>query len=255
MAESRSVTTAPFWERLKSITLNAGATHPENLWPKGASSDYIAARRDLREAERALRDQLEEVARLRRALPPGVEMADYSFAEGPRDLEEDEPTRLTPLRELFGEHDTLVVYHMMFHPDDEEACPMCSMWVDGLHGVSHHIARHTSFAVIAKAPLPKLRDWAWQRGWYGLRIVSSYDNSFNSDLEVEGPTGGQWPAVSVFVRHSDGIRHFVTERAGYPEDDIGRGMDLLSPVWNVFDLLPHGRGDWLAENTYTGRER
>jgi len=23
-----------------------------------------------------------------------------------------------------------------------------------------------------------------------------------------------------------------------------RGIDLLSPVWNVLDLLPAGRGDW-----------
>ena len=25
-----------------------------------------------------------------------------------------------------------------------------------------------------------------------------------------------------------------------------RGIDLLSPVWNVLDLTPEGRGDWYA---------
>jgi predicted dithiol-disulfide oxidoreductase (DUF899 family) len=24
-----------------------------------------------------------------------------------------------------------------------------------------------------------------------------------------------------------------------------RGIDLLSPVWHVLDLLPSGRGDWM----------
>jgi hypothetical protein len=32
-------------------------------------------------------------------------------------------------------------------------------------------------------------------------------------------------------------------------------MDLISPVWNVFDLLPSGRGEWLPDNSYPGRAR
>lgn len=250
------MTTEPFWTRLKSIALNEGIPAPQRRWPEGASEGYVSARQALDQAQLALRDQLEEVARLRRELPAGPAMADYEFAEGPRDLEADEPVRRTTLEDLFGEHDTLVVYHMMFHPDDDEACPMCSLWVDGLHGVSHHLGRRAAFAVIAKAPLPKLRRWARRRGWDGLRLLSSHETSFNVDMDVEGPKGGQWPAVSVFVREGDGVRHSFTQSAGLLDsDDRGRGMDLLSPVWNVFDLLPDGRGDWLPENDYPGRER
>ena len=29
-----------------------------------------------------------------------------------------------------------------------------------------------------------------------------------------------------------------------------RGVDLLSPVWNLFDLLPSGRGDWMPGRDY-----
>jgi predicted dithiol-disulfide oxidoreductase (DUF899 family) len=29
-----------------------------------------------------------------------------------------------------------------------------------------------------------------------------------------------------------------------------RGMDLMSPVWNLFDLLPSGRGEQEPNNTY-----
>jgi hypothetical protein len=33
--------------------------------------------------------------------------------------------------------------------------------------------------------------------------------------------------------------------------DINRGIDLLSPVWNLFDLLPGGRGDdWYPKHRY-----
>lgn len=30
----------------------------------------------------------------------------------------------------------------------------------------------------------------------------------------------------------------------------GRGIDLLSPVWNYFDLTPDGRGDMLPSLEY-----
>ena len=29
-----------------------------------------------------------------------------------------------------------------------------------------------------------------------------------------------------------------------------RGIDLLSPVYNMLDLTPQGRGDWYAELGY-----
>lgn len=232
--------------------VDAAAMEP--MWPNGASEEYIAARIGLAKAERTLRDQIEEVAAARRRVPPGLLLDDYSFAEGPADLGRPEPIRTTRLRELFREHDTLVVYHLMFHPDDDEACPMCSMWVDGFQGVAHHLAQRTSFAVIAKAPLPKLRAWALRRGWDGLRILSSHDTTFNTDLNAERPNGDQRPMISVFTPEGDQVRHHYTLPANFL-DDAQRGIDQLSPVWNILDLLPAGRGDWYAENHYAGRDR
>jgi predicted dithiol-disulfide oxidoreductase (DUF899 family) len=223
-------------------------------WPDGASAEYVASRMELARAERRLRDQIEQVAAARRRLPPGAVMADYAFREGPRDLGRDGPVRQTRLRELFGRHDHLVIYHLMFHPGQDQACPMCSMWVDGLHGVAHHLAQHASFAVIGKAPLPALRDWARRRGWDGLRILSSFENTFNADLRVETAAGEQRPAVSVFSREGEGVRHFSTLPADL-HDGAERGIDQLCPVWGVLDLLPSGRGDWYASNSYAGRER
>jgi predicted dithiol-disulfide oxidoreductase (DUF899 family) len=226
--------------------------HP--MWPAGASQEHIDARIELAKAEQALHDQVWEVAGARRRLPSGPLLDNYVFAEGPADLGRDEPTRSVPLRELFGAHDTLFVYHLMFHPDEDEACPMCSMWVDGFHGVAHHLARHAAFAVIAKAPLPKLRAWALRRGWDGLRVLSSFDTSFNADLNVERPDGAQRPVASVFAVDGDRVRHVFSQPANFPDDAEG-AIDLLSPVWNILDLLPAGRGDWYAENSYAGRLR
>lgn len=226
----------------------------EPMWPVDASEEYVAARTELAKMERVLRDHIEEVAAARRRMPKGLVLRDYILTEGPTDLGQQELVRETRLRDLFGNHDTLVVYHLMFHPDDDEACPMCSMWVDGFHGVSHHLAQHTAFAVVAKAPLPTLRRWARRRGWDGLRILSSHGTRFNADLNAERPGGDQRPMISVFTKEGDRVRHFYTLPANFL-DDAQRGIDLLSPVWNVLDLLPGGRGEWYAGNSYAGRER
>jgi predicted dithiol-disulfide oxidoreductase (DUF899 family) len=224
------------------------------MWPTGTPDEYVAARIELAKAERELKDHTDRVAAARRALPPGIVLDEYTLAEGPADLGLDGPVRATRLRELFGEHDTLVIYHLMFHPDDEAACPMCSMWVDGFHGVAHHLTQHTAFAVVAKAPLPKLRAWAMRRGWDGLRILSSHGTSFNADLNAELPDGAQRPVASVLLAEGEQVRHSYSVPANFLDDREG-GIDTLSPVWNVLDLLPGGRGDWYASNSYAGRTR
>jgi predicted dithiol-disulfide oxidoreductase (DUF899 family) len=221
----------------------------EAMWPVGASAEYTSARMELAKAERILRDQIEEVAAARRRMPEGAILDDHVLTEGPADLAADEPVRRTPLRELFGEHDTLFVYHLMFHPDDDGACPMCSMWVDGFNGVARHLAQHTAVAVVAKAPLPKLRAWARGRGWSRLRILSSHGTGFNAAMHAETASGGQRPMASVLVREGERVRHFYTLPANFL-DDAERGIDPLSPVWNVLDLLPKGRGQWYAGNDY-----
>jgi predicted dithiol-disulfide oxidoreductase (DUF899 family) len=87
-----------------------------------------------------LLDQVGQVAELRRTLPPGAAISDYTFAEDPTDLTRDHPVVTTTLADLVGDRG-LVIYHMMYAPDWEQGCLSCSMWIDGLHGVSHHLAQ------------------------------------------------------------------------------------------------------------------
>ncbi|MBO0849747.1 MAG: DUF899 family protein [Pseudonocardia sp.] len=250
---TRSSLGAEWWTELKSITLHVD-TDPPPIWPAGASEEYQAARRRLAEAEIALRDQVEAVAAQRRGLPPGPVLPEYPLVEGPRELAADGPEMPVTLADLFGPHDQLFVYHLMLHQDDDEACPMCSMWVDGFHGVARHIQRRAGLAVIARAPLAKLRRYGRYRGWSGLRLVSAHGSDLLTDLGVQGSRGAQFPAVSVFTRVGSEVRHAYTQSADLP-DGTGRGMDLLNPVWNVWDLLPSGRGDWMPDNSYAGAGR
>jgi predicted dithiol-disulfide oxidoreductase (DUF899 family) len=217
-------------------------------WPAGASPRYVAAREELLEAERDLLDRVKRVAELRRALPPGAAMPAYAFAEGRGTSGVTNPwwPRRWP---SWSATAACSSYHMMFAPDWDQGCPSCSMWVDGLHGVAHHLAQVTNFAVIAKAPLPKLRAWARHRGWSGLRLLSSYGTTFNADVGAEDPDGGQWPRASVFVKRDGVVYHHYTTAI------IDNGLDLLTPVWHVQDLLPQGRGDWEPSNAYAGPTR
>ena len=209
--------------------------------------DRTESLRRLLAEEIALKDHVERVAVMRRELPPGRELQDYVFKEGPADLSRNGPEdfKETKLSELFAPgKNELFIYHLMYGPDWEEACPMCTLWCTGLNGIARYFTERANFAVVAKADVGKLRDYARVRGWNNLRLLSSHDSTFNRDLEAEEPDGGQNPGVSVLVRGDDGkIRHFYSKWAPM-DDNNNRGIDLLSPVWNMFDLLPSGRDDW-----------
>ena len=217
------------------------------------SEEYRAARDELREAEAALIEQGERVAALRRALPLDTVMEDHVFIEGPPDVTAgDAPTREVRLSELFTAPDrALVIYHFMFGKAQEEACPMCTMWIDGLNGVAGHLARTVDVAVAAAADPGVLREHARARGWTGLRLLSCGENTFKADLGSEDGEGVQKAAASTFTLADDGsVRHFTTAFA-YSDPPIEfRGLDLLSPPWQVLDLTPAGRGEWYPSLGY-----
>ena len=211
----------------------------------GASDGYRAAREELRRAEIELKDRREKVAALRRRLPRDAPVPeDYVFgvaADGGT-------VRLSQLFE--ADKDALLVIHFMWASDDDTPCPMCTMWADGYNAVMAHVAQKAPAVVVAKQDAGTIQAFAEKRGWRDLRIVSSGGNTFNRDFGMEDEAGHQLPGVSVFVRGNDAApRHFYTVSA-LMGDDHYRGMDLYSPVWNLFDLLPEGRGDWMPRLSY-----
>jgi predicted dithiol-disulfide oxidoreductase (DUF899 family)/uncharacterized protein YndB with AHSA1/START domain len=217
------------------------------------SAEYLAAREELRYAEIALMRQREGVAELRRRLPEGPVVEDYTFLEGPGDLDGgDGPVRGVRLSDLFtGPDRALIVYQFMYGKRQTEPCPMCTCLIDALNGQAHHIAQNADLAIVAAAQLPALRAHARNRGWYGLRLVSAGDSTFKYDFGSEDEAGDQHSTISVFTRDASGaVRHHYTAHPNLAEDIHERGLDLFMPVWHVLDLTPQGRGDWYAELSY-----
>jgi predicted dithiol-disulfide oxidoreductase (DUF899 family) len=216
------------------------------------SAEYLARREELRLAEIDLMQRRERVAELRRRLPPGATVQDYVFQEASADLDGDAPRRSIRLSELFSGPDrSVVVYHFMYGKRQTTPCPMCTMWIDGFNGIGHHLAQNVDFVIAAAADPSALRQHARNRGWRNLRLLSCGNSTFKYDLLSEDAEGNQDSTVSVFTRDRDGtLRHVYSAHPWMAEDIKERGIDLLTPVYNVLDLIPQGRDDWYAKLTY-----
>jgi predicted dithiol-disulfide oxidoreductase (DUF899 family) len=221
----------------------------------GESAEYRRARDELLRQELELRRVTERVAAARRKLPLGGEVKeDYVFEEGAADLADTKTSRSVRLSELFGDKDTLVLYSFMYGPAMPQACPMCTSMLDGLSGQAQHVNQRASLAVVAKSPLERIRAYARERGWTGLRLLSSAGNTYNRDYFGEGPDGSQWPSLNVFVRRNGKVHHFYHTELLFAQADPGqnnRHVDSIWPLWNVLDFTPEGRGtDWYPKLRY-----
>ncbi len=204
------------------------------------SAEYRVARERLLEAEIALRRQTEAVAAQRRALPPGGPAAEnYVFAEG-------DDGRPVLLSELFGDKSTLLIYSYMYGPAMTSPCPACTSMLDGLDGQAPHITARVALAVAARSPIDRIREFAKERGWRRLRLISSADNNYNRDYHGEDAKGSQLPVLNVFTKGPNGaIRHaYCTELMFAPSDpgQNARHIDAIWPMWAALDFTPEGRG-------------
>src|SRR5436190_2248293 len=173
------------------------------------SDAYRVARNALLNDEIELRRQVERVAEKRRSLPIGGKVLDdYVFEEGAASLDDSKTVNPIVMSALFGDKPTLVAYSFMFGPKMANPCPMCTSMLDALNGNANYIRHRASLVVIAKSPLARIRDFARQRGWSKLRLLSSAGNSYNKDYAGETAGGAQMPALNVFVRRDLDVCHF-----------------------------------------------
>jgi predicted dithiol-disulfide oxidoreductase (DUF899 family) len=225
----------------------------------GESEEYRRERNRLLEAEAGLRRAIEQVAAQRRALPRGGVVGDNYCFEQASDGGE------VRFSELFEPgKDTLVVYSFMFPrysgdtrpgPSEGETarlalsetpCPSCTSILDSLDGAAAHLARRLNLAVVAKSDPDRIRNFARERGWRHLRLLSSRTNAYNRDYHAETPEGEQMPILSVFVRDGDQFRHTWSSELMYAPRDEGleaRHIDSIWPIWNLLDVTPGGRGN------------
>jgi predicted dithiol-disulfide oxidoreductase (DUF899 family) len=101
------------------------------------------------------------------------------------------------------------------------------------------------------AEIREPRRWARSRDWRNLRLLSCAGTDFKTDFHFADSGGAQWPGVSVFTRSHDGsVKHFYSRSAFLKDEVLQRGIDLLSPFWNILDLTPAGRGEWMPKLEY-----
>jgi predicted dithiol-disulfide oxidoreductase (DUF899 family) len=229
---------------------------PDVRFP-GESEEYRRERNRLLEAEIELRRAIERVAAQRRELPLGGTVSeDYVFERaGGGEVR---------FSELFEPgKDTLVIYSFMFPrysgddrpgpeggetaklPLQETPCASCTSILDSLDGAARHLTQRVNLAVVAKSDPERVGNFARERGWRHLQLLSSRNNTYNLDYHAESPDFGQLPILNVFVRDGDAFCHsWATELMFAPRDEgeDPRHVDAIWPVWHVLDMTPEGRG-------------
>jgi len=212
----------------------------------GSREEWLAARLRLLEQEKALTRRSDELARQRQELPWVRVDKEYVFETeaGPRTL-----------AELFDGRSQLIVYHLMYGPDDEAACPGCSFYSDHLDGSVAHLNAHDVTLVCAsRAPLEKLRAYKRRMGWR-FPWVSSYGTDFNLDFalftEEEKRTGTGYnfgtprrAGLNVVTgEEMMGLSAFALEDGVvyHTYSTYDRGTDVLNGTWQLLDRAPKGR--------------
>lgn len=227
----------------------------------GESPEYRAARDALLQREVDLRRQMEAVAAELRSLPPGGAVPeDYLFDS----VGEGGATATVRMSELFGDNDTLMLYHYMFprHREDSRPgptrgpfadlpltagpCPSCTALVDMWDGAMPHFeGLGGNLAIVARAPIDHVAAFARDRGWRHTRLLSAANCNFRRDYGGDGADGQPVPLMTVFKRWPDGaIRlHWASELCFAPTDpgQDPRHLGTVEPLWTLFDLTPGGR--------------
>jgi predicted dithiol-disulfide oxidoreductase (DUF899 family) len=209
------------------------------------NAEYRRARTALLAEEIELRRQIERVADMRRGLPPGAEVKNYSFVgeKGPTDL-----------KSMFGDKQTLVIYNFMYGPQRERPCPMCTSLLSSWDGEAQDIMQNVALAVTARSPIERLVAFKKERGWRNLKLYSDPSEEFSSDFHAIGEKGEDWAGLHVFTRRDGKIRHFWSGEMDFSTADPGqdpRGAPDLMPLWTVLDCTPEGRRpDWYPKLGY-----
>ena len=248
----------------------------------GTREEWLAARLELLEAEKALTRRSDDLARQRRELPwVRIDKA-YRF-------ETDEGT--ASLADLFRGSSQLLVYHFMFGPDYTAGCPTCSSIADGFDGFVIHLSHHdVTLCVVSRAPLAKLQAYKRRMGW-SFPWASSFGSDFNYDFQASYTTeqqqsgavehnfraldvrpileadedyspwavetvGTDWltyrrefPGMSVFAREEGVVYHTYSA--------YERGIDGLWGMYQWLDRAPLGRnetGAWYRRHDEYGDE-
>jgi len=205
----------------------------------GTREEWLAARKELLAAEKELTRRSDELARQRQALPWVRVEEEYRF---------ETPDGERTLAELFGDRSQLLVYHLMFGPDDAAACSGCTFTADSFQAAVDHLAEHdVAFVAVSRAPLERLSGYKREHGWT-FPWVSTGPSDFNldfSDFDGSGFNFGSPGGANVDVHGMElhGLSAFAIDDGVvyHTYSCYDRGTDALNSTWQLLDRAPRGR--------------
>jgi predicted dithiol-disulfide oxidoreductase (DUF899 family) len=186
--------------------------------------DWKAALAAVHEREQELARMDEELAKQRHELPWVRVEKEYTF-----DTEDGDKT----LAELFDGRSQLLIYHLMFGPTYEAACPGCTTLADGFDGALPHLnARDITLMAVSRAPIEKLTAYKKRMGWK-FPYVSAYNSDFSFDLDFA--ITDEQMAREPMKKMVDEPDDFLKDWAQDVGTDLAHGLAEV-PGWNVFKL-------------------
>jgi predicted dithiol-disulfide oxidoreductase (DUF899 family) len=220
----------------------------------GTREEWLAARAELLEREKALTRENDEISKQRRELPWVLVDKDYSF-------ETEDGTKT--LAELFDGRSQLLMYHFMFGEAYTAGCPVCSSGADTYDGaVAHLNARDVTFLCVSRAPLDRLLEYRQRMGW-SLPWVSQ-NGDFNADFgaaytqEQLAPvleSGNLGPVPEIAARCGTDPAGYMAEApvlSAFVLDDgdiyqtystTARGLEPVLGYYGLLDRAPRGRDE------------
>ncbi len=207
---------------------------------------WLEARIELLKKEKEFTKLREELTQKRLDLPRVLIEKEYTFkdSEGEHSL-----------KDLFKDQSQLIIYHFMFHPDWEEGCKVCSMFIDHYQALYPHLlARDVQLTTASRAPLEKIESFKKRMGW-DVSWYSSSESDFNWDFGVSF-TQEQLDTQNMVYNYQKGAKFPVTEAPGissfYKDADgniyhtyssFGRGLENFLGIYNFLDIAPKGRDE------------
>jgi predicted dithiol-disulfide oxidoreductase (DUF899 family) len=213
----------------------------------GTREQWLAARLELLEAEKALTRRGDELARQRQQLPWVRIDKEYRF---------DTDGGTASLADLFAGRSQLLIYHFMFGADYTAGCPSCSAIADGFDKSVVHLANHdVTLMAVSRAPLARLQAYKRRMGWT-FPWASSAGSDFNHDFGV-AHTRQEWESGSAEYNFRD-----VDLR---PSPENSAGMDdfaasIVGTDWATYRREGPGVSafaleDGVVYHTYSAYER
>ncbi len=212
--------------------------------------EWLAARQQLLDKEKAFTRLRDELSAERRKLPWVKVEKSYVF---------DTPQGKATLADLFTGRSQLIVKHFMFGPEWEQGCVGCSFGADQVDGLVVHLEHHDlSYVAISRAPLAKIEAFKRRMGWH-FPWVSSYGSDFNYDFNVSftpealarGEVYYNYAMRKMNIDEMTGISVFYKDTAGdvfHTYSAYARGTEMLLSAYGYLDIAPLGRNETINGN-------